>query len=77
MSEKMEAFELAGPLQFVPKLALNYHEAAQALGVSVSTVKRLVARGELTPCRDGKQIALIEVDEIRRYLHRRRERPLR
>jgi excisionase family DNA binding protein len=73
---KIEAFEIAGPLEFVPKMSLNYHETAQALGVSVSTVKRLVARGELTPCRDGHQIALLEVEEIRGFLRRHRERPL-
>ena len=68
---------IAGPVEFVPRVSLNYQDAARALGVSPSTIKRLVGRGELIPCRDGQQIALIQVDELRRYLARKREKSLK
>ncbi|MCB1232273.1 MAG: helix-turn-helix domain-containing protein [Verrucomicrobiae bacterium] len=42
-------------------------EAAEALGVSQTTVRRLIRRGSLRPCRALRHV-LIPVSEVRRLL---------
>ena len=50
-----------------PKLALNRVEAAQALGVSPTTLDRLAARGLLRPCRVTYR-PIYWVAELERFL---------
>ncbi len=45
---------------------LNLRRASDALGLSVRTLRRRVAAGELQASRDGKRL-LISENEIRRY----------
>lgn len=52
----------------IPRRALKIHEAAQALGVSVKSVRRLIERGEITPCRVFRHV-LIPIDQIDRLLN--------
>ena len=56
--------------QLVPlqALALNRKQAAVALGISVVTVDRLVARGFLRPSRACRR-PLFSVRELERFLH--------
>ena len=50
-----------------PKLGLNRIEAAQALGVSPTTLDRLTARGLLRPCRVTYR-PIYWVKELERFL---------
>jgi len=54
-----------------PNLRSTAH-TARLLDCSVRTVYRLVARGELTPVRLGRDLRF-EVAEIERYVERNRE----
>jgi len=48
------------------KLALTHSEAAKALGISQSTLRRLVASGYIhSPYRIGKKICLFCADRLR------------
>lgn len=49
------------------KLAYSLKETAQALGVSHSTVRRMVAEGELSSVRTGARV-LIPVESVRNFL---------
>lgn len=49
---------------------LDVHEVADCLGVSVTTVKRLVRSGEITPLRVGVRLVRFSPDAIRDYLDR-------
>lgn len=51
----------------IPKLALNRTEAAQAIGVSPTTLDRLTARGLLRPCRATYR-PIYWVGELERFL---------
>ncbi len=55
---------------------LSLEEAAEALNVSVKSVRRLLERGELRGVRIGDRRRLIEVAELRRYVAERRD-PMR
>ena len=50
-----------------PREAMKVAEAAEALGVSQTTVRRLIRRGSLRPCRALRHV-LIPVSEVRRLL---------
>ena len=50
-----------------PKLGLNRNEAAQALGVSPTTLDRLAARGLVRPCRATYR-PIYWVKELERFL---------
>jgi hypothetical protein len=50
-----------------PKLGLNRLEAAQAIGVSPTTLDRLTARGLLRPCRATYR-PIYWVGELERFL---------
>ena len=49
------------------RLALTREETAKALGVSVSTIDKLTARGLLRPSR-GTRRPLYSIEEIKRFL---------
>lgn len=58
------------------RLALSIAEVAEALGVSLSTLKREVARGELRVTRIGRRV-VVRVGELDAYLNKKTEkRPL-
>lgn len=58
----------------VPRLALNPTEAAQALGVSLTTFKQYIAP-ELRVVREG-QCRLYQVRELERWLDGNAEQPM-
>lgn len=65
---KMDALkETAPPPMPVQKLAYNVEEAAQALGVSIVTIYRLIARGKLKCC-GALRHKIIPVTELQRFL---------
>jgi len=43
-------------------LLLDYRSAAEVLGVSVSTVRRLVAAGDISPVRIGRRSLFLHSD---------------
>jgi excisionase family DNA binding protein len=49
------------------RLAYDYAEAAEALGISVSMLHKLVARGELNPTRVGRR-CLFPVSRLEAFL---------
>ena len=55
------------PKEVTPKLALTCVEAAEALGISATTVDRLSQRGLLRPSRAIRR-PLYSVAEIQRFL---------
>jgi excisionase family DNA binding protein len=54
----------------VPKLHL-IDEVAAILGLSARTVRRLIARRELTPCRVGRSVR-VHPDDLAAYIDRQR-----
>jgi hypothetical protein len=57
-----------------PKLGLNRVEAAQAIGVSPTTLDRLTARGLLRPCRVTYR-PIYWVGELERFLKENSQSP--
>jgi excisionase family DNA binding protein len=57
----------------IPQLNLTYDEAAFTLGVSKSTVMRMIAAGEITAIPMGPQIRRVPMSEIEEYLARKVE----
>ncbi len=55
------------------RLALSLAEVAEALGVSLSTLKREVARGELRVTRIGRRV-VVRVGELDAYLNKKTEK---
>lgn len=55
------------------RLALSLAEVAEALGVSLSTLKREVARGELRVTRIGRRV-VVRITELETYLQGKTER---
>jgi excisionase family DNA binding protein len=55
------------PITSSPRLALKIREAAAALGVSESTIRRLIARGEIRASRKLRH-PLIPSSELDRFL---------
>ena len=55
----------SGPAQ--TRRAFKIHDVAAILGVSPSSVRRLVKRGELRPCRSLRHV-LIPAAEVERFL---------
>lgn len=53
----------------VSRELLDYRQAAQMLSCSLSTIKRRVAAGELTPVRNGG-ITRLKVDDLKAYIDR-------
>ena len=51
-----------------PYRLLTRKEVAEWLRVSVPTIDRLIACGDLTPKRVGKQRVFVTEGEVRRYL---------
>jgi excisionase family DNA binding protein len=57
----------------VEKLTYNTREVCQALGVSVTTLWRLVRAGKITPLNTGLRMRLYSVEDIRRFVARAAE----
>lgn len=55
------------PSSNIQRRVVNIKEAAQMLGMSVISVRRLIQRGLIHPSR-GIRYILIRVEEIERYL---------
>ncbi|PLS84885.1 MAG: hypothetical protein CYG60_15555 [Actinobacteria bacterium] len=51
-------------------MMLSYTEAAMALGVSVSTISRLVTGGELAAVRSGRRSVKIAPDALAEFVRR-------
>lgn len=56
-----------------PKLAYRISEAAEAVGLSRSTLYELIARKELHPFKVGNR-TLIDADDLKAFLQRARMR---
>jgi excisionase family DNA binding protein len=63
----VEPFAAGGESQ-IPRRALSIAETAGTLGISQTSVRRLIARGKLRACRQLRHI-LIPVAEIERLLN--------
>lgn len=50
------------------KFAFTLKEAAAVIGVSTTSLRRAIARGQLTPCRKFRHI-LITRQELERFLN--------
>lgn len=61
-----------------PPLAVGYEKAAKMLDVSLSTVKRLVLRGDLVPIRlmGRKLLSISEINRMMKVLEDERRREL-
>lgn len=57
------------PTPTVPRLALTYPEAGLAIGVSESTIKRMVKAGDIRSVTIAGKLRRISVEEIQRILH--------
>jgi excisionase family DNA binding protein len=53
----------------ITRRAYKIHEAADALGVTPITIRRMIDRGLIRPCRALRHV-LIPVDEIEKLLNR-------
>ena len=62
---------LLHPAQPVAPLALRQRQAAAALGLSVSTLSELTARGEVPCIRLGRRTVLYPVEMLAEWLRRK------
>lgn len=55
------------PISSMPRRAYKIHEVAEILGIKPITVRRLIDRGLIRPCRALRHV-LVDSDEINRFL---------